>query len=69
MPRLKQKAPTHSRRLTISTKHRRRYKSLRYQIVPELRLCGDWLAEAGFGTGDTVQVEVYKKELRIKLKR
>jgi len=67
MPHLKEKKPRDSRRLTISTKHRRRYKSLRYQTVPELRLCGDWLAEAGFGTGDKVQVEVYKNELRIKL--
>jgi len=62
MPHLKEKKPTDSR-------HRRRYKSLKYQVVPELRLCGDWLAQAGFGTGKIVQVEVYKKELRIKLKR
>ena len=35
---------------------------------PLLRLSGHWLAEAGFGEGDKVQVEVSKGQLVIKLK-
>jgi len=66
MPHLKEKTYDHSRRLTISSKYRRRLNQ-KNGTVPELRLCGNWLGEAGFVEGEAVEVEVYNNELRIKL--
>ncbi len=68
MPRLKAKSSAYFRRLTISSKYRRR-PNLRDCIIPELRLCGAWLEQAGFKPGGQVKVEVHKNQLIIKKQR
>jgi len=41
----------------------RRYDRI---AVPELRLCGVWLAKAGFEIGEQVQIEISENQLILK---
>jgi hypothetical protein len=55
------------RKLTVSTL-RRQWGSVyrtRSDIVPALRLSGNWLAEAGFTPGQKVRVIVEERALKI----
>ena len=62
--RKKSPAPT-ERRLTVYRKCLPRvYK---YAIMPEIRLCGKWLQEAGFECGDEVTVKCLGNKLEITL--
>lgn len=49
------------RRLTISGKHQPRARQ--HVEVPEIRLMGKWLEEAGFKKGQKVNIEVQNKKL------
>ncbi len=33
----------------------------KYESIPNIRLTGKWLEEAGFQEGDTIQVEIVQK--------
>jgi hypothetical protein len=57
------------RTLTVSTL-RRSWGSLyrmRWDIVPALRINGQWLAEAGFLPGEKVTVQVEERSLTIQV--
>ncbi|MBO9613037.1 MAG: SymE family type I addiction module toxin [Dyadobacter sp.] len=57
-------APT-ERGLTVYSKYLPRvYK---YALIPEIRLCGKWLQEAGFECGDEVTVKCLGNKLEITL--
>lgn len=42
-------------------------RTYRYTIMPEIRLCGKWLHEAGFECGDEVTVKCFGNKLEITL--
>jgi toxic protein SymE len=42
-------------------------RTYRYAIMPEIRLCGKWLHEAGFECGDEVTVKCFGNKLEITL--
>ncbi len=44
------------RQLKVQPKYRRKFRKA--NIVPEIRLCGQWLSEAGFQYGKTVNVQI-----------
>jgi hypothetical protein len=54
------------RQLTVYRKYvpRAWYK---YAVMPEIRLCGKWLHEAGFECGDEVTVRCFGNKLEITL--
>jgi len=56
--------PVKSRQLKVYPKYRKR-PNLKDHRVPELRLIGSWLAQAGFTIGDKVEVQVSNKQLII----
>lgn len=45
-----------------------KYRHLAYsqKLVPELRLCGQWLERSGFRIGEEVQVTIKNQEIIIK---
>jgi cell division inhibitor SulA len=45
-----------------------KYRQLAYseKLVPELRLCGEWLRRSGFRIGEQVQVTIKDQEIIIK---
>jgi len=49
------------------SQHRDRELRYRPRQVPNLRLCGDWLQEAGFLVGQKVRVEVAHDGIMITL--
>lgn len=53
-----------NRKLKIHQK----YRQLAYsqKLVPELRLCGQWLEQSGFRIGEQVQVTIKNQEIIIK---
>lgn len=53
------------RRIKIYTKHV--YSSGKYIVVPEIRLCGNWLTELGFDKGSQVIILCSQGEIHIKL--
>lgn len=50
-----------ARKLKIYPKYRQLAK-----LVPELRLCGEWLRRSGFRIGEQVQVTIKDQEIIIK---
>jgi toxic protein SymE len=53
------------RKLTVYSKFQNhKYES---KIVPEIRLCGEWLRELGFEDGEMVTVSTFPEMLIIKL--
>jgi len=52
-----------SRRLTVTT----RASWPHYRQVPQVRMCGDWLAQAGFTPGTFLDIAVYNGMLVIKV--
>jgi toxic protein SymE len=48
------------RKLKIYPKYQSR-QFHQYVKVPEVRLCGKWLKDAGFEIGDTVEVSITKE--------
>jgi toxic protein SymE len=53
------------RRLTVYRKYLPR--AYKYALMPEIRLCGKWLEEAGFECGDEVTVRCFGNKLEITL--
>lgn len=51
------------RQLKVYPKHRRNFR--KDVIVPEIRLCGQWLKQAGFNSGKTVSVQIENNKLVI----
>ena len=64
MSHLKEKAPV-LRHSKLQYKYTPRVNT-RYQTVPELRISGAWLAQAGFSSGQEVAIEVFENQLIIK---
>jgi len=60
----KSSQPT-ERQLKVYSKYLPR--TYRYAIMPEIRLCGKWLHEAGFECGDEVTVKCFGNKLEITL--
>ncbi|MET7258171.1 SymE family type I addiction module toxin [Dyadobacter fermentans] len=54
------------RRLTVYRKYLPR-AWYQYALMPEIRLCGKWLQEAGFECGDEVTVKCLDNKLEITL--
>jgi toxic protein SymE len=54
------------RKLKIYPKHRSLSGSSFGRVVPELRLCGQWLEQSGFRIGEQVQVTIKEQEIIIK---
>lgn len=53
-----------NRLLKVYPKHqKRRYKQ--FAVVPEIRLCGQWLSAAGFKSGQTVVVKQMSNQIII----
>lgn len=56
------------RRLKVNSKvFQRQYN--RYVLFPEIRLCGKWLQDLGFESGNYVTVECKNNEIRITLEQ
>jgi hypothetical protein len=53
----------HARSATVGD----RFRSLRRgsSVVPQIRLAGQWLADAGFNIGDRLTVHVHHQQLQI----
>ncbi|MCF0074437.1 SymE family type I addiction module toxin [Dyadobacter sp. CY261] len=64
MPSRKSSHPT-ERQLTVYSKYLPRV--YQYVIMPEIRLCGKWLQDAGFECGDEVTVKCLENKLEITL--
>lgn len=62
----KKSPPTTERHLTVYSKHVPRAWH-QYAIMPEIRLCGKWLLDAGFECGDEVTVRCFGNKLEITL--
>lgn len=60
----KSSQPT-ERQLTVYRKFLPRV--YQYAVMPEIRLCGKWLKEAGFECGDEVTVRCFGNKLEITL--
>jgi toxic protein SymE len=58
--------PTGKRRLKISKKYFSR-SYFKFKFFPEIRLCGKWLQETGFKTGQVVIVRHEKNKIVITL--
>lgn len=54
------------RKLKIYSKYRQSPSCYTSRIVPELRLCGQWLEQSGFKIGEQVQVTIKDQEIIIK---
>lgn len=54
------------RRIKVYPKHSSR-KDIPFKIVPEIRLCGLWLKDAGFFIGNRIIVIVSKNEIIIRI--
>jgi toxic protein SymE len=54
------------RKLKIYPKYRPLASDYSTRIVPELRLCGQWLERSGFKIGEQVQVTIKDQEIIIK---
>ncbi|GGH29496.1 hypothetical protein GCM10007423_16900 [Dyadobacter endophyticus] len=65
MPHRKQSPAPTERRLTVYHKYLPR--AYKYARMPEIRLCGRWLQEAGFECGDEVTVRCLGNRLEITL--
>ena len=65
MPHEKKSPAPVERRLTVYHKYLPRV--YRYAVMPEIRLCGKWLQEAGFECGDEVTVRCLGSKLEITL--
>jgi len=59
------KSPNKTRELTILRKHRPIEDGRCYTHDPDLRLCGKWLRETGFRSGQIVAVKCYDRKLII----
>jgi toxic protein SymE len=55
-----------ARKLKVYPKYRPLSSSCSGRIVPELRLCGQWLEQSRFRIGEWVQVTIKKQEIIIK---
>ena len=66
MNHLKEKKSPKSRPLKLQKKCSPRI--CRYRLVPELRLSGIWLEQAGFEIGQMVEIKISKNLLTIKVK-
>lgn len=66
MTRVKKSSNTSERRLTVYRKYLPR-AWYQYTLMPEIRLCGKWLQEAGFECGDEVTVKCLVNKLEITL--
>lgn len=55
-----------ARKLKVYPKYRPLSSSYSGRIVPELRLCGQWLEQSGFRIGERVQVTIKDQEIIIK---
>lgn len=66
MPHRKKSPNPTERRLTVYRKYLPR-AWYQYALMPEIRLCGKWLQEAGFECGDEVTVKCTKNKLEITL--
>lgn len=66
MPHRKKSPSPSERRLTVYRKYLPR-AWYQYALMPEIRLCGKWLQEAGFECGDEVTVKCTKHKLEITL--
>lgn len=64
MPHEKKSPNPTERRLTVYRKYLPR-AWYQYALMPEIRLCGKWLQEAGFECGDEVTVKCTKNKLEI----
>lgn len=62
----KNKMNENIRRIKIYPKHSAR-KDIPFKIVPEIRLSGLWLKDAGFFIGDSINVEVSKNKMIIRI--
>ena len=62
----KKSLPPTDRHLTVYSKHVPRAWH-QYMIMPEIRLCGKWLLDAGFKCGDEVTVRCFGNKLEITL--
>ncbi|ACT92609.1 SymE family type I addiction module toxin [Dyadobacter fermentans] len=65
MTREKKSSIPTERRLTVYRKFLPRV--YQYAVMPEIRLCGKWLQEAGFECGDEVTVRCLGNKLEITL--
>jgi toxic protein SymE len=54
------------RKLKVYPKYRSLGSTHSARIVPELRLCGQWLEQSGFRIGEQVQVTIKEQEIIIK---
>jgi toxic protein SymE len=54
------------RKLKVYPKYRSLASTHSARIVPELRLCGQWLERSGFRIGERVQVTIKDQEIIIK---
>ena len=54
------------RKLKVYPKYRSLARARSARIVPELRLCGQWLERSGFRIGEQVQVTIKDQEIIIK---
>ena len=54
------------RKLKVYPKYRPLTNSYSVRIVPELRLCGQWLERSGFKIGEQVQITIRDREIIIK---
>jgi hypothetical protein len=66
MPHEKKSSNPTERQLTVYRKYVPR-AWYRYAVMPEIRLCGKWLHEAGFECGDEVTVRCLRNKLEITL--
>ncbi|WP_026632992.1 SymE family type I addiction module toxin [Dyadobacter alkalitolerans] len=60
----KKSPPPTDRHLTVYSKHVSRAWH-QYVIMPEIRLCGKWLLDAGFECGHEVTVRCFGNKLEI----
>lgn len=52
-----------SRKLKVYPKHR--IGNSKHKIVPEIRLCGKWLRDIGFQSGNTINIETEERKITI----
>jgi toxic protein SymE len=57
---MKAKQNRKTRSLKIQPKHRIAKYTHKTTVVPELKLCGKWLAELGFTEGNRARIQVYE---------
>jgi toxic protein SymE len=54
--------PNQNRLLKVYPKHQAR-RSNKFKVVPEIRLCGEWLSATGFKSGQTVIVQQMSNQI------